>query len=53
MSKRTTIMMDEDVDKELRIIQAHEILSRKGAVSYSKIVNEVLRDGLKVRKRRK
>jgi hypothetical protein len=36
MSKRITIMIDEDIDKKLRLI-----------ISYSQIVNEALRKQLK------
>jgi hypothetical protein len=47
MSKRITIMIDEDNDKKLRLIQAKQIQTTTSSVSYSKVVNETLRKQLK------
>ncbi len=47
MSKRVTIMIDSDLDKKLRILQAKYIVSEKSSYSYSKTVNETLRKGIK------
>ncbi len=47
MSKRITIMIDDDLDKKLRLIQANAIQSTASSVSYSKIINETLRKKLK------
>ena len=47
MVKRVTIVLDADLDKKLRIIQAKEIQSTSGSVSYSRVINEVLRNSLK------
>ena len=47
MSKRVTIMIDEDLDKKLRLRQAKMILQEQSSYSYSKVLNEILRKGLK------
>jgi len=47
MVKRVTIVLDGDLDKKLRIIQAREIQSTGGSVSYSRVINEALRNSLK------
>jgi len=47
MSKRITIMIDDDLDKKLHLIQAKAIQSTKSAVSFSTVLNETLRNKLK------
>jgi len=47
MSKRVTIVIDNDIDKKLRIKQAKRIQSEQGSVSFSRIINETLRKSLK------
>jgi len=47
MSKRITIMIDEDLDKKLRLRQAKMILQYRSSCSYSKVLNETLRKALK------
>ncbi|MDH3313639.1 MAG: hypothetical protein OEM28_10905 [Nitrosopumilus sp.] len=47
MSRRVTIMIDEDLDKKLRLRQAKMIQQEQSSYSYSKILNEVLRKALK------
>ena len=47
MSKRITLMLDDDLGKKLRDIQAKEIHSTASSVSFSNIINEVLRKSLK------
>lgn len=47
MPKRVTIMIDDDLDKKLRLRQAKTIQQTTSSVSFSKILNEVLRKGLK------
>lgn len=47
MSKRVTIMIDEDLDKKLRNRQAKFIQQTQTAYSYSRTINEVLRKVLK------
>jgi predicted transcriptional regulator len=47
MSKRITIMIDDDLDKKLRLIQAKEITKTSSSISYSRVVNDMLRKQLK------
>ncbi len=47
MSKRVTIMLDSDLDKKMRIMQAKMIQSTTSSVSFSNVLNTVLRDSLK------
>ena len=47
MSRRVTIMIDDDLAKKIRTLQAKRILSTSSAVSFSKILNDVARKGLK------
>ena len=42
MSKRVTIMIDEDLDKKLRLRQAKLIQQEQSSYSYSKVLNETL-----------
>ncbi len=47
MSKRVTIMIDEDLDKKIRMLQAKWIQHNQTSHSYSKTLNEVIRKSLK------
>jgi len=47
MSKRVTIMIDEDLDKKLRLRQAKMILKEQSSYSYSRVMNDTLRKVLK------
>ncbi|HSB84462.1 MAG TPA: hypothetical protein VLD64_08260 [Nitrosarchaeum sp.] len=47
MQKRTTFMLDEDVMDKLRVIQAKMIQTTTSSVSFSKVINDVLRKGIK------
>ena len=47
MAKRVTIMLDDDLDKKLRLIQAKAIQNTNSSVSFSRVVNETLRKKLK------
>jgi len=47
MSKRVTIMIDDDLDKKLRLAQAKMIQQKQTSYSYSKTLNETLRKILK------
>ena len=47
MSKRVTIMIDEDLDKKLRLRQAKMIQQEQSSYSYSRVLNESLRKVLK------
>ncbi|MGI0057471.1 MAG: hypothetical protein ACREAK_08885 [Nitrosarchaeum sp.] len=46
MSKRITIMIDDDLDKKLRQRQARMIQQSNETYSYSKTINDVLRKTL-------
>jgi len=47
MSKRVTIVIDDDLDKKLRLAQVKIIQKEQSSCSYSKVVNETLRKVLK------
>ncbi len=46
MSKRVTIMLDDELDKKLRLLQAKEITKSVKSVSFSSTLNNVLRQKL-------
>ena len=47
MTKRITIVLDDDLIIKLRKIQAEQIKNTSSSVSFSKIINEVLRKSTK------
>ena len=47
MSKRVTIMIDEDLDKKIRLRQSKMIQQEQISYSYSKALNDTLRKSLK------
>ena len=47
MAKRITIMIDNDLDKKIRMIQAKMIQNTASSVSYSKVINELLEKSIK------
>ena len=47
MAKRITIVVDDNLDKELRIIQAKMIQKENKSISYSQGVNLTLKKELK------
>ena len=47
MAKRITIMIEDDLDKKLRVIQAKAIQSTNSSVSFSSTINQILRKKLK------
>ena len=47
LSKRVTIMIDDDLDKKLRLRQAKLIQIKQSSYSYSKVLNDTLRKSLK------
>lgn len=47
MSKRVTVVIDETIDKELRVRQVKLILADNKSHSFSQVLNDVLRKGLK------
>ena len=47
MAKRVTIMIDEDLDKKIRLRQAKLIQQEHASCSFSKVLNEILRKSLR------
>lgn len=47
MADRVTIMLNSDIAKKLRKLQAKKLAETSATVSFSRIVNEVLEKGLK------
>jgi len=46
-ANRITVMLDIELDKKIRALQAKMILTQTKSVSFSKILNIVLKKGLK------
>ena len=46
-SRRVTIMLDENLIKKLRVIQASEVRKSENTVSLSQVINQMLEKGLK------
>ena len=44
MSKRVTIMIDTDNDKKIRTVQSKTIKETNNSYSYSRCVNDLLRE---------
>jgi len=47
MAKRITVVLDNELVKKLRIIQSKKIAKLRKSVSFSRIVNEELRNAIK------
>jgi len=47
MPRRITIMIDDDLDKKLRLFQAKEIQRTNSSVSFSSVLNEKIRKSFK------
>ena len=47
MLKRVTFMLDDDVQKKLRQVQAKMILDTTRSISFSKVINETLKKIIK------
>ncbi len=47
MGRRVTFMLDDDIDKKLRLRQAKIIQQEQASCSYSRVVNDTLRKVLK------
>lgn len=47
MARRITIMIDDDIDKKLRLLQAKIIQKETRSVSYSRVLNDNLRKAIK------
>jgi predicted transcriptional regulator len=43
MSKRITVMIDDDLDKKLRLMQAKKIQAEQSSYSFSRVMNECIR----------
>jgi predicted transcriptional regulator len=48
MSKRVTIVLDDELVKKLGIIQAKKMKNSNQSISFSKVVNITLEKGLKL-----
>lgn len=48
MAKRVTIMIDDELDKRIRVKQASLIKATNGTVSFSSVINGALRGKFKV-----
>ena len=46
-SKRITIMIDDELDKKIRLKQAKHIEQTTSSMSFSRMINQELRRGLK------
>ncbi len=46
MAKRVTIMIDDDLDKKVRLKQAKLIQKTNSSVSFSKVINDTIRKSL-------
>jgi len=46
-SRRVTVMLDDDLLKKLRIIQAAKIRKSERSVSLAQVINHMLEKGLK------
>jgi len=47
MGKRITIILDDELLKKLHEIQAKQIKQSSKSVSFSRVLNDILRKGLK------
>lgn len=47
MIKRHTIVLDKDLESKLRAMQAEQIKKTGSSVSFSSVINQVLRKALK------
>lgn len=47
MNHRITIMLDEDIIKKLRMLQAKQMKVSNKSVSFSKVINECILKSLK------
>ena len=47
MAKRITLMLDDDLLKKVHEIQAKQIKESQKSISFSRVMNEVLRKSLK------
>lgn len=48
MAKRVTIMIDDEIDKKVRLKQADIIRKTQASTSFSSVVNQILRGKIKL-----
>ena len=46
MAKRVTIMIEDELDKKIRIHQAKKMQKENATYSYSKAINEILKKAI-------
>ena len=47
MAKRITIMIDSDLHRKIRLVQAKQIKDSSSSVSFSKVINQQLEKSFK------
>lgn len=47
MAIRKTIMLDDDLVKKIRAIQSKQLREQNQSISFSNVINQVLKEGLK------
>ena len=47
MAKRITVVLDNELVKKLRIVQSKKIAKSRKSVSFSRVVNDELRNAIK------
>ena len=47
MAIRITIMLDDDIAKKLRLKQAKLLMHSKKSISFSAVLNQIIRESLK------
>ena len=50
MAKRITIMLDEDLERKIRLAQSKKILAENKSVSFSYVINSLLEKQLAKKK---
>ena len=50
MGVRISIVIDEELHEKLRNLQAKQIKEKKEAISFSQVLNESIRQGIKEKK---
>jgi len=47
MARRVTVMINDNLDKKIRLLQAKMIQKENKSISYSFVVNSILKNSLK------
>ncbi len=50
MAKRVTIMIDEAVDKKVRLTQALRIKETNGSYSFSRVISDIMKEHYVIKK---